>query len=112
MSFFTCTKCRMTVSLSAHGTRHRNHCPACLWSRHVDEQRMGDRAAACGGPMEPIAIATRRDGEWQLVHRCQWCDRIRVNRIAGDDDERALLALAKRPLDDPPFPAELVERWM
>ncbi len=54
--------------------------------------------------MKPIAIALRDDGEWLLVHRCECCHVVHVNRIAGDDDERALLALAIRPITQPPFP--------
>jgi hypothetical protein len=30
------------VSASAFGTQHRNHCPLCLWSRHVD-RKTGDQ---------------------------------------------------------------------
>jgi len=85
------------------GTRHRNHCPACLWSAHLDE-RPGDRASPCGGGMEPIAIWVRPDGEWALVHRCGGCQAVRVNRVAGDDNEALLLSLAARPMAQPPFP--------
>jgi RNHCP domain-containing protein len=108
---FTCINCGSGVPLVAFGTRHRNHCPSCLFSRHVDD-RTGDRAAGCGGPMEPIAVAvTGMRGEWRLVHSCRSCGRLRLNRVAGDDDERSLLRLARRPLEDPPFPVELVERY-
>lgn len=54
--------------------------------------------------MEPIAIEVRRDGEWAVVHRCTACNAIKTNRIAGDDQERALLALALRPIASPAFP--------
>jgi len=54
--------------------------------------------------MEPIAVWGRRDGAWALVHRCRTCGAIRTNRIAGDDDEWALMSLAARPLAQPPFP--------
>lgn len=54
--------------------------------------------------MEPIAVTVRPDGEWMLVHRCGTCHTVHVNRIAGDDDERELLALAIRPLRHTPFP--------
>jgi len=59
--------------------------------------------------MEPISVAVRGGsasggGEWCVVHRCTGCAQIRINRIAGDDDERALLALALRPLASPAFP--------
>ena len=60
--------------------------------------------------MEPIAVAVRdagaTGGEWVLVHRCTRCAALRVNRIAGDDSERALLALALRPLARPAFPID------
>lgn len=58
--------------------------------------------------MEPIAIATRDDGEWSLIHRCQDCDVIKSNRIAGDDDIVALICLALRPLTRLPVPLESV----
>ena len=54
--------------------------------------------------MEPIAISARADGEWVLVHQCKSCFAVHVNRIAGDDNERDLLALAVRPLRLAPFP--------
>ncbi len=101
---FRCANCRQTVDLRPYGTAHRNHCPACLWSRHVDEQT-GDRSSACGARMEPIAISVRRD-EWVLIHRCLGCGMLRANRIAGDDSVPHLLSLAAQPLANPPFPLD------
>jgi hypothetical protein len=94
------------VPLDAPGTHHRNHCPSCLWSRHLDDDTPGDRDADCGASMEPIAITVRRDGEWVLIHRCLGCDEIHLNRTAGDDNSLLLLRLAVRPLAQPPFPLE------
>jgi hypothetical protein len=105
---FRCAHCRLDVSERAPGTAHRNHCPNCLWSRHVDDDVPGDRAAECGSLMEAIAITVRGDGEWVLVHRCAGCDEIHLNRSAGDDNPLALLRLAVRPLAQPPFPIEWV----
>ena len=102
---FTCTRCGKAVPASAQGTEHRNHCPSCLWSVHLDRQA-GDRAADCGGAMEPIAVWVRRNGEWAIVHRCCECGVVRVNRIAGDDSHLALISLAVRPLAKPPFPLD------
>jgi len=106
---FRCRHCGLDVSYDAPGTAHRNHCPSCLWSRHVDD-RPGDRAADCGASMEPIAITARPDGEWLLVHRCTCCDTIHVNRIAGDDNPLLLTRLAVGPLARPPFPLEVLSR--
>jgi RNHCP domain-containing protein len=107
---FRCRNCRLDVSLDAPGTSHRNHCPSCLWSRHLDGRVPGDRAALCGGSMEPIAICARSDGEWAVVHRCTGCTTVRVNRIAGDDNPLMLMRLAVRPLAQPPFPLEWLGR--
>ncbi|OIR05328.1 RNHCP domain protein [mine drainage metagenome] len=102
-SYLKCRHCGTEFSLDAPGTLHRNHCPWCLWSVHLDDTP-GDRASDCGGSMEPIAVSARPDGEWLLVHRCCTCHAIHANRIAGDDSERELLALAVRPLARAPFP--------
>jgi hypothetical protein len=105
---FRCGHCGADVTHHAPGTAHRNHCPNCLWSRHLDDARPGDRAADCGALMEPIAITVRGDGEWILVHRCTGCDQLHLNRTAGDDDPLMLLRLAVRPLAQPPFPLERI----
>ena len=102
---FVCGQCGGAVAGTAPGTGHRNHCPHCLWSLHVDI-RPGDRRAGCKGLMEPIAITVRYDGEWAVVHRCRECGAIRVNRTAGVDGELALMSLAVRPLARPPFPLD------
>ena len=95
--------------MDAPGTAHRNHCPNCLWSRHVDVVP-GDRAAECGAAMEAVAIAGRDDGEWTLVHRCRACHTLKANRVAGDDNPLMLMRLAVRPLARPPFPLEWLSR--
>ncbi|MEM9167947.1 MAG: RNHCP domain-containing protein [Planctomycetota bacterium] len=102
---FTCINCGLKVPGQAWGTKHRNHCPACLWSRHVDD-RPGDRASHCKAKMEPIGIEVRPGGEWAIIHRCVGCGKLATNRIAGDDSERALLGLALRPLARPAFPLD------
>lgn len=95
--------------MAPHGSRHRNHCPACLWSVHADDSP-GDRGAGCGGLMEPIAVWVRGGGEWALVHRCERCAGLHSNRVAGDDSPLALMSLAVRALASPPFPLEFLDR--
>ena len=70
------------------------------------DERPGDRDAGCGGGREPIALGVRPIGEWALVPRCGTCHAVRVNRIAGDDNELALMSLAARPIATPPFPLD------
>ena len=104
-SGFVCQYCGRAVNPEAVGTGHRNHCPWCLRSVHLDK-KPGDRAAACGGIMEPIAISVRWNKEWVIIHRCTVCGALNENRIAGDDNEMALLSLAVRPVAQPPFPLD------
>ena len=107
---FRCGHCRLDVPMTAPGTRHRNHCPSCLWSRHVDDDVPGDRAAGCAAAMQPIGVSVHERGEWALVHRCTSCGTVRVNRIAGDDNPLMLMRLAVQPLAQPPFPLEWLAR--
>ncbi|MFI1201186.1 RNHCP domain-containing protein [Streptomyces sp. BHT-5-2] len=101
---FRCAGCRLDVPTTAPGTAHRNHCPNCLTSRHLDDRIPGDRAADCRGRMEAVAMSVRPDGEWLLIHQCLTCARLGANRIAGDDNPLALVHLALKPLRDPTFP--------
>ena len=100
---FICEKCGRSVAAALSGTLNRNHCPECLWSRHVD-LRTGDRMSVCRGMMEPIGIWVKTDGEWALIHRCVKCGFIRSNRIAGDDNHTWLMHLAVKPVKMFPFP--------
>lgn len=102
---FRCAHCRLDVPAVAPGTAHRNHCPNCLWSRHLDDAP-GDRASDCRASMQPIAITVRGDGEWVLIHRCTGCGVLHANRSAGDDNPLLLLRLAVKPLAKPPFPLD------
>jgi hypothetical protein len=108
---YSCSHCKYIVPPQVSGTMHRNQCPNCLWSLHVDV-RTGDRRSGCQGEMEPVGIEVRRDGEWALIHRCKRCGTIRTNRIAGDDNVVALLSLALRPLARPAFPLDSVARFL
>ena len=51
---FVCKVCGKTVVPTGAGSDHRNHCPYCLSSQHLDNEP-GDRAADCGGVMKPIS---------------------------------------------------------
>ena len=105
---FTCKVCgRPGVSAGA-GTDHRNHCPNCLSSLHVDIEPV-DRESDCGGIMDPIAVWTRKNGEWAIIHRCRRCGKLSSNRIAADDNPMKLISIAMKPLCLPPFPLERIE---
>ena len=93
---FRCRQCKLLVGQPPSGGRQRNHCPYCLYSRHVDGRRPGDRASDCGSLMAPIGHFIRPNGEYAIVHRCLGCGAHRHNRIAADDDFDLVLALPDR----------------
>ncbi len=82
---FTCGNCGKEVSFIIPGSKHRNHCPFCLYSLHVDNN-VGDRGASCNGLMEPIGKFLRPNGEEVIIHKCQECGKFSNNRVLGDDD--------------------------
>jgi hypothetical protein len=104
---FVCMACHNFVSAEAalSGVRNRNHCPYCLSSRHLDMFEAGDRLSACKARMQPMALSLKKTrkkyagvsrGEVMLVHVCEGCDKISINRIAADDDSETLLDIFER----------------
>jgi len=86
---FVCGHCGFAVQ----GSGYTNHCPRCLWSRHVDAMP-GDRQAKCGGMMEPVAVAGTTD-DYRILHRCQVCGIEKWNQAVPDDDFTQLLTIAE-----------------
>src|SRR5262245_46381016 len=82
------------------GDGYTNHCPVCLWSRHVDVDP-GDRAATCGGMMAPLSAGFERDLA-VLVHRCIVCGHTRRNRVAAGDDPDRVPDYLGRPVSPGP----------
>jgi hypothetical protein len=85
---FTCEHCGAAV----HGDGYTNHCPKCLWSKHVDVNP-GDRAEACGDMMEPIRLEGSSP-DYRIVHRCTRCGVERRVGVNKNDDTMTILALA------------------
>ena len=103
-SDFICMHCRNLVFAGTvvAGVNHRNHCPYCLWSRHLDWRVAGDRLSACKAGMQPIGLTVKKtrkkyahfgQGELMLVHRCTDCGKIAINRIAADDDSQTAMEI-------------------
>lgn len=86
---FTCEHCGAAVA----GDGYTNHCPQCLWSKHVDVDP-GDRASECGGMMEAISVEREGDG-WVLTHLCQRCSHVKRNKMSPVDDFDAIVALER-----------------
>ena len=82
---FTCENCGQAVK----GNGYTNHCPKCLWSKHVDKNP-GDRASECGGLMKPIAMQ-KNGQDIFLTHKCQKCGFEKRNKMATNDNFDTLL---------------------
>lgn len=93
---FKCIHCRHHISSDSalSGVVNRNHCPYCLYSRHLDLYKAGDRLSACKGQMKPVGLTLKKtnkkygsekQGELMLIHLCTECDKVSINRIAADD---------------------------
>ncbi len=86
---FSCEHCGTTVT----GNGYTNHCPHCLWSKHVDVYP-GDRAASCGGMMEPVSLAIE-EKRYIITHRCVLCGDTKRNGVHKRDDIDAVVGLSK-----------------
>lgn len=87
---FVCEHCGAEVG--PLGYTSRDHCPHCLYSKHVDVLP-GDRANSCRGPLRPVqALPDARHG-FVICYRCETCGEERRNRAAADDDTDLLIRL-------------------
>ncbi|WP_055481627.1 RNHCP domain-containing protein [Sphaerimonospora mesophila] len=102
---FGCVRCGLTVTALDPGGARRNHCPRCLYSRHVRDGVEGG-PSECRSGMAPISIAVLRNGDWELIHHCTRCGELTSNPICDDDNQFILMRMAVRPLALPPFPLE------
>ena len=82
---FICEHCGFAVT----GNGYTNHCPRCLWSKHVDVNP-GDRASTCGGMMKPFEVQMVK-GEFEIVHKCSKCKHTKRNKTSLNDNLDAAL---------------------
>lgn len=90
---FTCGHCGAAVM----GDGYTNHCPHCLYSRHVDVNP-GDRAHDCGGLMVPVAVEQTGEG-YVITHQCQKCGHTARCKAGAADDTAAIVAVARSRAD-------------
>lgn len=87
---FVCDMCGTSVS----GSGYTNHCPNCLWSKHVDINP-GDRENPCRGLMKPVGL-DQKSGEFVVIHKCVKCGEVKRVRVSKHDDQKALRKLVNR----------------
>ena len=84
---FECEQCGHKVT----GDGYTDHCPKCLWGKHVDEKIPGDRASECKGALRPMKTIYEK-GEFKIYYKCEKCGyEFRVRE--GKEDEREMLVL-------------------
>lgn len=85
---FKCEHCGVLVV----GNGYTNHCPECLWSKHVDIGP-GDRLAECRGMMEPFRIDID-NGDTFVFQKCVRCGHVRRNRVSKGDSYDRIIAIS------------------
>lgn len=88
---FICENCGKEVTHL--GYTARDHCPYCLYSKHVDIMP-GDRQNNCKGLLEPINIEKFKD-TFKIIYKCKTCGRLHKNIIAKDDNMDLIINLSK-----------------
>ena len=88
---FICENCGMEVSKLSYTAR--DHCPYCLYSKHVDINP-GDRLNNCKGLLKPVGIEKFRDS-YKIVYKCESCNESHKNIMASDDDFEKIIVLSK-----------------
>jgi len=88
---FICASCGAKII----GTGYTDHCPNCLYSKHVDVFP-GDRQAKCGGLMQPIS-ATIKGQSYVIFYQCQKCGYQSSVKAGKDDNLETIIALINKP---------------
>ncbi len=89
---FVCENCGTKVGKLGYSCR--NHCPNCLYSKHVDKNP-GDREEECHGLLKPIGIEISPKKGYVIVFKCMKCGQIRKNKVAQDDNMELIYEIAK-----------------
>ena len=81
---FLCEHCGFEIKKHPEWSA-RNHCPFCLYSKHMDDSYPWDRLSKCLWIMKPIDIDFKKN-KWNMVkHKCIKCGKEILNKIAPDD---------------------------
>ena len=87
---FICENCGKKVSKLIYSSR--DHCPYCLYSKHVDIMP-GDREEDCKGLLKPIRVELDSKKGYVIIYKCEKCNAIRKNKAAEDDNKELLIQL-------------------
>lgn len=82
---FICENCKKEISKHPEWSA-RNHCPDCLYSKHLDHEYPGDRLSDCQKLMKPIWVEYKKNKWNMIVHQCISCKKEICNKLAPDDN--------------------------
>lgn len=82
---FSCENCSQEISKHPSWSA-RNHCPSCLYSKHLDKDFPWDRASECHWLMKPVWKDYNKNKGWIVIHECQKCAKKIPNKLAEDDN--------------------------
>lgn len=89
---FFCENCGKHVEKL--GYTARDHCPYCLYSKHVDINP-GDRKNKCLGLLKPIEIEKFKS-TYKIIYQCERCKKKHKNIVAKDDDIDAIISISSK----------------
>ena len=87
---FICINCGHKVKRL--GYTSRDHCTKCLCSLHVDINP-GDRQNSCKGLLIPYSCTYSSKKGYVITYKCQKCGEFHNNKIAQDDDKKAVFSV-------------------
>lgn len=87
---FVCENCGSLVHNLDYSAR--DHCPVCLYSKHVDINP-GDRANECKGLLKPVDIEKNKKAEYKIIYKCIKCGAMHKNIAAKDDSFDEILKI-------------------
>lgn len=87
---FICENCNSQVNKL--GYTARDHCPDCLYSKHVDINP-GDRLNECRGLLKPISIEKYKN-TYKIIYKCIKCNQLHKNVVASDDNFDEIIKLS------------------
>ena len=90
---FICENCHKHVEKLKYTAR--DHCPYCLYSKHVDINP-GDRSNQCQGLLIPIGIEKFKN-TYKIIYKCSKCNKIHKNIVAEDDNFDLIIELSSHP---------------
>lgn len=87
---FICENCGKKVNKLNYSAR--DHCPYCLYSKHVDINP-GDRLNKCQGLLKPIEIEKFKN-TYKIIYKCEKCNMNHKNIMAVDDNMDSIIELS------------------